>query len=50
MVTGAIVGAINGIDAFPEDWVNAVISANMDVYGFNIEQNARRFYNAVYKN
>ena len=48
MVTGAIVGAMNGLHAFPPEWVENAISANRDVYGFNIEQNAREFYRAVY--
>ena len=48
MVTGVLVGAINGVEAFPKHWVQNVISANLDVYGFNIEQNARNFYTAVY--
>lgn len=48
MVAGVLVGAINGIDAFPKDWVDAAISANREVYGFDIAQNARDFYHAVH--
>ena len=47
-VAGALVGALNGAQAFPRDWVDDVISANMQVYGIDIEGNARRFYEAVY--
>ena len=49
MITGVIVGAINGLDAFPKDWIRDVISANIDVYGFNIEQNAKKFYDVIYR-
>jgi len=48
MVTGALVGAINGLDAFPKQWVKDVVTANLDVYDFNIEQNARDLYKVVY--
>jgi len=48
MVTGALVGAINGIEAFPADWVSDAITANKEVYGFDIEQNARAFYETVH--
>ncbi len=48
MVAGAIVGAIKGIDAFPSDWVEAVQSANLDVYGIDIDANARAFHKAVH--
>jgi len=47
-VAGALVGALNGAQAFPKDWVDDVISANKQVYGIDIEGNARRFYEAVY--
>lgn len=48
MVAGVLVGAINGIDAFPKDWVDAAISANREVYGFDIMNNARRFASVVH--
>jgi len=47
-VAGAIVGAINGLSAFPKDWVRDVAQANRDVYDIDIEKNARRFYDIVY--
>jgi ADP-ribosylglycohydrolase len=47
-VAGALVGALHGVGAFPEDWVADVLKANRDVYGIDIEGNARRFYKAVY--
>ena len=48
MVAGVIVGALHGVKAFPPEWVEAVISANKQVYGIDLEQNARAFYSAVY--
>ena len=47
-VAGALVGALHGIEAFPEDWVRDILAANKAVYGIDIEANARRFYDAVY--
>ncbi len=47
-VAGALVGALNGIEAFPEDWVFDTISANKKAYGIDLESNARRFYETVY--
>jgi len=47
-VAGALVGALHGVGAFPEDWVEDVMKANREVYGIDIEANARRFYEAVY--
>lgn len=47
-VAGALVGALHGVGAFPEDWVADVLKANQEVYGIDIEGNARRFYEAVY--
>jgi len=47
-VAGALVGALNGVQAFPTDWVDDVISANKQVYGIDIESNAWQFYEAVY--
>lgn len=48
-VTGAIVGAINGIGGFPKDWVRDAAQANKEVYGIDIEKNARDFYTTVYQ-
>ena len=47
-VAGALVGALHGIEAFPEDWVRDVLAANIAVYGIDIAANARRFHDAVY--
>jgi ADP-ribosylglycohydrolase len=47
-VAGALVGALRGVHTFPEDWVADVLKANQDVYGIDIEANARRFHEAVY--
>ncbi len=47
-VAGALVGVLNGIDAFPRDWVDDVLTANKEVYGIDIESNAKQFYEAVY--
>ncbi len=47
-VAGALVGALRGADTFPEDWVSDTIAANKKVYGIDLENNARRFYEAVY--
>jgi ADP-ribosylglycohydrolase len=49
MIAGVIVGALHGVDAFPNRWVDAVLAANKGVYGIDIEANARRFYEAVYR-
>jgi len=43
-----IVGALHGVDPFPDRWVDAVLAANKEVYGIDIESTARRFYEAVY--
>jgi len=47
-VAGALAGALSGIEAFPRDWVADTIAANKQVYGLDIESNARRFYEVVY--
>ncbi len=47
-VAGAMVGALRGAKAFPEDWVADVIEANKGIYGIDIEGNARRFYEVIY--
>jgi ADP-ribosylglycohydrolase len=47
-VAGAIVGALNGAEAFPQDWVADTLRANRELYGIDIESNARRFCEAVY--
>lgn len=46
-VCGALVGALADIDAFPPDWVAATISANREVYGFDLEANAERLYQVI---
>jgi ADP-ribosylglycohydrolase len=47
-VAGALAGALQGAGAFPADWVSDVLKANRDVYGIDIEGNARRFYEAAH--
>ena len=47
-VAGALAGALKGIEAFPKDWVSDTISANKQVYGIDLQSNARRFYETVY--
>ncbi len=47
-VAGALVGALRGVEAFPEDWVNDTLEANREVYGIDIEENARRFTDVVH--
>jgi len=47
-VAGALVRALHGVGAFPEDWLADVLKANKEVYGIDIEENARRFCEAVY--
>jgi len=49
MITGVLAGAISGVDAFPKDWVKDALSANLDVYGFDIEKNAEDFYQTVFR-
>ncbi len=40
-VAGALVGALRGAEAFPSDWVEDTIEANRQVYGIDLERNAR---------
>jgi len=47
-VAGALAGALNGVEAFPQDWVSDTIGANKTVYGIDLEDNARRFFEVVY--
>lgn len=47
-VAGAIVGGLNGAEAFPGDWAADTLRSNRDLYGIRIEENARRFCEAVY--
>lgn len=47
-VAGALVGALRGAGAFPRDWTEDVVNANREVYGIDLEANARRFYEAVH--
>ena len=48
-VCGALAGALapGGIDDFPVDWVGSAISANREVYGFDIEANAQHMVEVV---
>lgn len=47
-VTGALVGAMRGLKALPDHWVQNAITANQSVYGFDLPGNAKAFYEAVY--
>ena len=47
-VAGALVGALCGIEAFPQDWVADTLEANKQVYGIDLEKNAQRFHEVVY--
>ncbi len=47
-VAGALVGALRGVNAFPDDWVADVLAVNKDVYNIDIEATARKFYETVY--
>ena len=44
---GALVGAISGLSAFPQGWVKACIESTREVYGFDIEANARALHRLV---
>ncbi len=46
-VMGAIAGAMYGLEAFPKGWVDAVLNANQQVYGFDILQHAEDFYRSI---
>jgi ADP-ribosylglycohydrolase len=47
-VAGALVGVLRGAEAFPADWARDTIAANKQVYGIDLEANAKRFCEAVY--
>ena len=47
-VAGALAGALCGVEAFPDDWVKDAVEANKQVYGIDLEANARRFCEVVY--
>ncbi len=47
-VAGALVGALHGVGAFPADWVADAVKANKEIYGIDIEANARRFCETVH--
>lgn len=47
-VAGALVGALRGVEAFPDDWVKDAIEANKEVYGIDLEANARCFCEVIY--
>ena len=37
---GALIGAMSGLSAFPQDWVKVCIESNIEVYGFDIDPEA----------
>ena len=47
-VAGALVGVLHGVDVFPAEWVKDVLRANKNVYGIDLEANAKRFCEVVY--
>ncbi len=47
-VAGALAGALTGVQGFPDDWVADAIAANKQVYGIDLEANARRFCEVVH--
>jgi|TARA_Y100000310_G_scaffold343899_1_gene453791 ADP-ribosylglycohydrolase len=47
-VAGALVGALAGIEGFPDDWVKDTVEANKAVYGIDLEENARLFCESVF--
>lgn len=46
-VCGALAGALTGLDAFPPEWVEVVVAANREVYGFDVAANARALCEVV---
>ena len=46
-VTGALVGAMQGLSALPDEWVSAVLKANRTIYGFDLVASAERFYTTI---
>ena len=47
-VAGALVGALHGVKAFPDDWTRDAVQANRKVYGIDLEQSAAHFSKAVF--
>lgn len=47
-VCGALCGALTGIEAFPQEWVEPVVAANQEVYGFDVREGAERLFEALY--
>ncbi len=47
-IAGALVGALQGVEAFPSDWVRDTVEANKKVYDIDLEVNANRFCAVVY--
>jgi hypothetical protein len=43
-VCGALCGALTGIEAFPREWIDPVVEANRDVYGFDVWDSAERLF------
>lgn len=48
-ICGALVGALapDGVDAIPADWTRAVVAANREVHGLDIEANARELAKVI---
>jgi ADP-ribosylglycohydrolase len=47
-VAGALVGALQGAEAFPQDWVAEVIAANKKVNHIDLEANARQLCETLF--
>lgn len=47
-VCGALCGALTGIDAFPAEWVEPVVAANREVYGFDVRRSAHQLFATLY--
>lgn len=47
-VAGALVGALQGVEAFPQDWVAEVIAANKKVNHLDLEANARQLCETLF--
>ncbi len=48
-ITGALAGAIYGVEAFPADLLNQVVASNREIYGFDLEQSVARFIDAFFR-
>ena len=47
-VAGALVGALQGVEAFPDDWVAETIAANKKVNHIDLEANARQLCETLF--